>query len=54
MRPAGLARQQWLTDGWVHLHDALKTAYGDRSLPETERELLKDLYVRIEVALRSR
>lgn len=44
-----------MTDDWFMLHAALKHAYAAcRQLPENEREILKDIYVAIEVALQSR
>lgn len=44
-----------LTDGWANLHDALKHNYAaGRELPPDERDLLKRLYVAIDVALRNR
>ena len=43
-----------LTDGWAMLHDALRHTYGFRHLPDHEREILKDVYVAIDLALRNR
>jgi len=44
-----------LTDGWETLYDALRHAYAaHRDLPVEEREMLKTLYVEIDVALRNR
>jgi len=44
-----------LTDGWTELRDALRHAYAMcRHLPDAERDLLKTIYVEIDVALRNR
>ena len=43
-----------LTDGWCQLRDALKHAYTECSLPQEEREMLKSIYIEIDVAVRNR
>jgi hypothetical protein len=58
--PLALVLPAWtsnngLTDGWEILHDALKHAYATcTDLPPEERDVLKQVYVEIDVALRNR
>jgi hypothetical protein len=52
--PAWLANNG-LTDGWAFLNEAIKHTYAaGRDLPFDERNVLKKLYVTIDVALRNR
>lgn len=59
-KPLAIVLPAWignngLTDGWSDLRDALKSAYAlCRHLPPDERDLLKKLYVNIDIGLRKR
>ncbi len=60
LRPLSYVLPTWtnnngLTDGWSQLYDDLKHAYVMcTELPPDERDKLKQAYVAIDVALRSR
>lgn len=43
-----------LTDGWHDLCQALRTASNDASLPASERDALKRLWLEVDEMLRSR
>lgn len=43
-----------LTDGWNGLASALRTLANNQGLPESERDLLKRLWIEVDNALRNR
>jgi hypothetical protein len=43
-----------LTDGWEGVAAALRTLSNNRELPDSERDLLKRLWVEVDFALRNR
>jgi len=43
-----------LTDGWENLAKALRSASNSHSLPSSERDKLKRLWIEVDVMLRNR
>ena len=41
-----------LTDGWADLRDALGRVRDHQQLPKAERDLLKKLWIQVDVAIR--